>query len=266
MSTLAFCAVLLLFLELLGLPVAFCGTLALSGYNEQWMAGHATWYGEPLGEGSSGGACGYTKLADTPYGPKIAAGNDPIFQGGSGCGACFEVKCNYPSCKSEPTRIIITDQCPGGTYCSTSQPAFDLSGAAISDMAVSGKDGELRNIGLYDILYKRVPCEYPNQNIAFQVDAGSSAFWLSLLVKYMGGPGDIESVEIRTTGSSSFQPAKHNWGASWMLINTSGQPFKGPYDVKIVSKLNGHTVIAEKAIPEFFEPGKLYESNVQMAY
>ncbi|KAG0601799.1 hypothetical protein M758_11G140400 [Ceratodon purpureus] len=240
--------------------------LGENGYNEQWMAGHATWYGEPNGEGSSGGACGYTKLTGTPYGPRIAAGNDAIFQGGKGCGQCYEVKCSYAECRQEATRIVITDQCPGGEYCSKAEPAFDLSGAAISAMALPDKDGALRNIGLYDILYKRVPCEFQGQNIAFQVDQGSTGFWLSFVVKFLGGPGDIDSVEIRHSGSSSFQPAKHNWGASWMLINTSGQAFKGPYDIRVVSKLNGHAVTAEKVIPEFFEPGKLYESNVQLKY
>lgn len=108
-----------------------------------------------------------------------------------------QVMCTYPSCSSTATRIVITDLCPGGTYCSTGEPAFDLSGAAISSMALPGRDGELRNIGLYNILYKRVPCQYPNQNIAFKIDAGSTAFWLSFSIKYEGGPGDTASVAIR---------------------------------------------------------------------
>lgn len=55
-------------------------------------------------------------------------------------------------------------------------------------------------------------------------------------------------------------------GASYMLICYSGQPFRGPYDIKITARLNGHVVIAEHAIPEYFQPGALYESNVQLAY
>lgn len=92
----------------------------------------------------------------------------------------------------------------GGTYCSTGEPAFDLSGMAMSNMALPGRDGELRNLGLYDIQYKRVPCYYPNQNIAFKVDAGSTPYWVSFTVKYQGGPGDIESVEVRQVKPPMF--------------------------------------------------------------
>jgi hypothetical protein len=214
---------------------------------------------------AAGGACGYTQLTGTPYGNKIAAGNAPIFQGGQGCGQCYDVMCSYSSCSSTPTRIVITDLCPGGNYCSTGSPAFDFSGAAISSMANPGQEAELRNVGLYDILYKRVPCQYSNQNIAFQVDAGSSPYWLSFTVKFLGGPGDIASVQISQAGGS-FQPAKHNWGANWMLINYNGQPFQGPYSVQITALLNGHTVVANQVIPQYFQPGQLYQSNVQLMY
>jgi hypothetical protein len=55
---------------------------------------------------------------------------------------------------------------------------------------------------------------------------------------------------------------QHNWGASWMLIDYSGQPFKGPFDVQIIAKLNGHSLIAWNAIPDYFQPGATYNSTV----
>lgn len=256
--------VLLLLVGLVG-ALATDVNLAASGYSTNWLQGHATWYGDPYGEGSTGGACGYTQLSGTPYGSKIAAGNAPIFQGGKGCGTCFDVKCTYASCNPEPTRIVITDLCPGGQYCSTGNPAFDFSGAAITAMALPGRDQELKNIGLYDIQYMRVPCNYPNQNIAFKVDQGASPYWMSFTVKYMGGPGDIEKVEVQCS-NGDWSAAQLSWGANWMLINYSGQPFKGPYNVRITAKLNGHVVVAYEAIPEYFQPGTLYNSHVQLRY
>ena len=67
-------------------------------------------------------------------------------------------------------------------------------------------------------------------------------------------------------GKSSFEPMQHNWGANWMAISYSGKPFQGPFDVQITAKLNGHTLIASKVIPQNFQPGALYNSKVQFAY
>lgn len=92
----------------------------------------------------------------------------------------------------------------GGTFCSTGEPAFDLSGMAMTNMALPGRDQELRNLGLYEIQYRRVPCYYPNQNVAFKVDPGSTPFWLSFTIEYQGGPGDIESVAIRQVMNLAF--------------------------------------------------------------
>lgn len=45
-------ALLLLLSQLLSDVQA--GFLAQQGYNEQWVVGRATWYGDPYSEGSSG--------------------------------------------------------------------------------------------------------------------------------------------------------------------------------------------------------------------
>jgi hypothetical protein len=240
--------------------------LAQNGYDINWQYGHATWYGNAYGEGSDGGACGYTSLENTPYGSNVAAGSAAVFSNGQGCGICYDVKCTYSICNSKPTRIVITDFCPGGVYCSTDEVAFDLSGTAMDSLAVPGLESTLRNFGQYDIQYMRVPCDYGGQNVAFAVDAGSSPYWLSFAVRYEGGPGDIESVMIRQSGSYDWVAMQHNWGASWMLIDYSGQAFRGPYDVQITAKLNGHSLIAWNAIPDYFQPGATYNSSVQLLY
>jgi hypothetical protein len=106
--------------------------------------------------GIAGGACGYGVLSTSPYGSSIAAGNSPLFLNGSGCGVCYEVKCNHTDlCKPTATDVVITDLCPGGAFCDGSFPHFDLSGTAISNMAISGQEEALRTVAVYDLLYRR---------------------------------------------------------------------------------------------------------------
>jgi hypothetical protein len=67
-------------------------------------------------------------------------------------------------------------------------------------------------------------------------------------------------------GSSSFQAMQHNWGSNWKMNSYSGKPFRGPFDVRITSRLSGRSVIAKQVIPQNFQPGALYTSKVQFAY
>ena len=43
----------------------------------------------------------------------------------------------------------------------------------------------------------RTPCKYPGKSISFRVNEGSTEFWLSLLVEFEDGDGDVGSMHIR---------------------------------------------------------------------
>ncbi|KAF8413902.1 hypothetical protein HHK36_001898 [Tetracentron sinense] len=43
----------------------------------------------------------------------------------------------------------------------------------------------------------RTPCKYPGKNVAFNVNKGSTDYWLALLVEFEGGDGDIGSMHIK---------------------------------------------------------------------
>ena len=43
----------------------------------------------------------------------------------------------------------------------------------------------------------RTPCKYRGKNIAFHVNEGSTDYWLSLLVEFEGGDGDVGSMHIK---------------------------------------------------------------------
>lgn len=50
----------------------------------------------------------------------------------------------------------------------------------------------------------RTPCKYRGKNIAFHVNEGSTDYWLSLLVEFEGGDGDVGSMHIKEV--CSFLP------------------------------------------------------------
>jgi hypothetical protein len=51
----------------------------------------------------------------------------------------------------------------------------------------------------------RTPCKYGRKSIAFRVNEGSTNFWLSLLVEFEDGAGDIGSMQIKqVTNNESF--------------------------------------------------------------
>ena len=50
----------------------------------------------------------------------------------------------------------------------------------------------------------RTPCKYPGKNIAFHVNEGSTNYWLSLLVEFEGGDGDVGSMHIREVPLSTL--------------------------------------------------------------
>ncbi|KAH9608265.1 hypothetical protein KSS87_000536 [Heliosperma pusillum] len=162
----------------------------------RWNSAVATWYGEPNGDGSSGGACGYGSLVDVkPFKGRVGAVNPILFKSGEGCGACYKVRClDKTICSKRAVTVIITDECPG---CSRTSVHFDLSGAAFGRMAFEGEGGHLRNRGILNIKYVKTACKYPGKTVAFRVNEGSTDYWLSLMVEYEDGDGDVGSMQIK---------------------------------------------------------------------
>ncbi|XP_070055302.1 expansin-B15-like [Nicotiana tomentosiformis] len=217
----------------------------------------ATYYGAPNGAGSDGGACGYTNaVSQTPYNSFVSAGNPPLYRKGLGCGACYQVKCNLGPCSGNPVTVTITDECPG---CSGAIH-FDLSGTAMGAMAKPGQANALRNMGNIPISYQRVPCVYKNTNVAFKVDPGSNANFLSVNVEFESGDGDLNLVELVPARSTQSITMNHVFGATWSTnINPSTQP--APYSLRLTTEFN-KKLTAPNVIPVGWKPGQAYNSNV----
>ncbi|XP_078427435.1 expansin-B16-like [Wolffia australiana] len=226
-----------------------------------WLPATATWYGSAEGDGSDGGACGYGTLVDVrPLKARVGAVSPILFKDGEGCGACYKVKCvmDQDVCSRRPVTVIVTDECPGGV-CANGNTHFDLSGAAFGRMAVSGYGSELRNRGLIPVLYRRTPCKYAGKSITFRVNEGSTEYWLSLLVEFEDGDGDIGSMSLQEAASSEWLEMKHLWGATWALI---GGPLNGPFSVKLTTLASQMTLTARDVIPKNWSPTGVYTSGL----
>ncbi|KAK6252948.1 hypothetical protein QUC31_014668 [Theobroma cacao] len=227
-----------------------------------WHPATATWYGSPDGDGSDGGACGYGSLVDVkPLRARVGAVSPVLFKSGEGCGACYKVRCLDKSiCSRRAVTIIVTDECPGG-YCANGRTHFDLSGAAFGRMAINGESAQLRNRGELPVVYRRTPCKYPGKNIAFHVNEGSTDYWLSLLVEFEDGDGDVGSMHIRevSANSNEWLEMNHLWGANWCIIRG---PLKGPFSVKLTTLSTGRALSARDVIPRNWSPKATYTSRL----
>ncbi|PVH47844.1 hypothetical protein PAHAL_4G163500 [Panicum hallii] len=226
-----------------------------------WLSGAgATYYGAPNGDGGEGGACGYqTAVGKQPFDSMIAAGSTPLYRGGEGCGACYEVKCTTnAACSGHPVTIVITDQSPGGLF-PGEVAHFDMSGTALGAMAKPGMADKLRAGGVLRIQYRRVQCKYPGVNVAFKVDQGANPFYFDVLVEFEDDDGDLSAVELMEAGSRAWTPMAHNWGATWRLNN--GRRLNAPFGLRLTSD-SGRVLVVSNAIPAGWKPGTTYRSLV----
>ncbi|XP_047149969.1 putative expansin-B2 [Vigna umbellata] len=228
--------------------------------DDQWNVAAATWYGEPEGAGSDGGACGYAdSVQKPPLSKMISAGGSSLFRGGRGCGACYQVKCRESTaCSGNPVSLMITDECPG---CHSASVHFDLSGTVFGSMATPGKENSLRNVGQLQILYRRVACSFGN-SIAFSVDKGANPYYFATAIEYENGDGDLVEVQLKQANSDTWLPMQRSWGSRWSL--NFGSRMQPPFSIKLTEDGNNkrNTIVAENVIPSGWKAGLVYRSVV----
>ncbi|XP_065864422.1 putative expansin-B2 [Euphorbia lathyris] len=235
-----------------------CYCLNISN-TQSWSPAGATWYGPRNGAGSDGGACGFQDTVEIPPLSKlVSAGGPSLFKSGKGCGACFQVKCTTNSlCSGNPVQVVITDECPG---CTAEAVHFDLSSTAFGAMAISGHADQLLNVGVLQIQYIRVPCNFPGATVAFHVDLGANPYYFSTVIEYEDGGGEVGSVELQQGGSNSWLPMSQSWGSVWKL--NSGSALTGPISLRLTSLESHKTIVANAVIPAGWKPGQTYRSIV----
>ncbi|KAK1629945.1 hypothetical protein QYE76_004260 [Lolium multiflorum] len=82
------------------------GVSAARSYNSGWLPAKATWYGRPNGAGpdDNGGACGFKNVNHYPLSAMTSCGNEPLFQGGAGCGTWSAASSAAPPRGGDETR------------------------------------------------------------------------------------------------------------------------------------------------------------------
>ncbi|XP_051122019.1 expansin-B15-like [Andrographis paniculata] len=232
--------------------------LQYSGGGGGWTPARASWYGNPSGAGSDGGACGYKTAVDTaPFSSLITAAASSLYDSGNACGTCYQVKCTKAAvCSGAAVTVVITDECPG---CDSQNLLFDLSGTSFGTMANRGEANQLRNVGIEDIQYRKVACNFGGTTVAFRVDEGSNPNYFATAIEYEDGDG-LEVAELRRGGGGGeWLRMSRLWGAVHKVDLPGNYP--APFSVRLTSK-SGKVVVADHVIPANYVPGKTYRSMV----
>ncbi|KAH6768667.1 expansin-like A1 [Perilla frutescens var. frutescens] len=204
------------------------------------------------------GACGYGSLAIGFNDGRIAAAAPSIFKDGAACGACFQIRCkNEKICSKEGIRTIATDRNHDNTT------DFVLSSRAFMGMANKGMEQQLLKLGIADVEYKRVPCDYKSKNLAVRVEESSQKpHYLAIKLLYQGGQTEIVAVDVAQVGSSNWGFMSRNHGAIW---DTSRVP-EGALQLRFVvtAGYDGKMYWAKSVLPAAWINGHIYDAGIQI--
>ncbi|KAL3813948.1 hypothetical protein ACJIZ3_015216 [Penstemon smallii] len=233
--------------------------LHITTQNEEWKSATATYSNDTNGSIVTEGACGFGDLQKTSYGGKYSAGLSGIlFNRGSTCGACFEVKCvdHILWCLQGSPSIVLTatDFCPPnyglpadyGGWCNFPRAHFQISKAAFSDIAHEKAD-------LVPIQYRRVKCERKG-GIRFTITG--SVYFLQVLITNVGLDGEVVGVKVKGT-RTAWIPMGRNWGQNWQCnVNLLGQLLS--FEVTTISR---RALTSYGVAPETWKFGQTFEGK-----
>lgn len=244
---------------------ASCGNVSIA--LSAWQPGIASLYGGDFGSahakdyGASIGSCGYADIPVTAW-PFLSIAALPTTGQGyltgpvQGCGTCYQLtcvddgpsfngKCN-PGSAEQSVTVQSVDVCP---ECLPNQ--FDVQAQTFGRIAPEFN-------GRIAMQYRRVTCT-PDQNIMVRVDGNFNGAWLRVFPYGLAGSGGVQSVSIRSTGSTgSWQTMTNKFGAAW---ESYSQP-PHPSDLQI-STDDGQTAVLEGIITD--GASGYLTSNVQLS-
>ncbi|GAB2209598.1 hypothetical protein Drorol1_Dr00026816 [Drosera rotundifolia] len=165
------------------------------------------------------------------------------------------IRCNNTTLCSKPRpKVILTN------YNYNNFTGFVLNSRAFQAMANPCLGKNVSTLGVMDVEYKRIPCDYKNQTLAVRVeDFSKQPGYLAIKVLYQGGQADITRIVVAQIGTSNGASLKLNYGAVW---DTSSAP-AGPLQLTstVTSGVNGKSVVAQKALPANWQHGVIYDTG-----
>ncbi|KAJ4869364.1 Expansin-A20 [Raphanus sativus] len=189
-----------------------------------WKIATATLSRDKDGSSSvtTGGACGYGDLRQSSYGGYSAGLSGKLFNRGSSCGACLEVRCvnHIRWCLQGSPSVVVTatDFCP---------PNSGLS----SDYGVWAE--------------RRVEIQLERELHFFQV-----------LISNVGLDGEVVGVKVKGH-TTAWIPMARNWGQNWhSSLDLIGQSLS--FEVTLIG---GKTIASYDVAPPYWRFGMTYQGK-----
>ncbi|KAJ4848063.1 Expansin-like B1 [Turnera subulata] len=225
--------------------------------SQDFTCSRATYYGSPDCLGTPTGACGFGEYGRTVNDANVAGVSWRLFKNGTGCGACYQVRCKAPQCTDDGVTVVATD------YGEGDHTDFILSPRAYGRMARPNVAGELYSYGVVDVEYRRIPCRYAGYNLMFKVHEHSKyPEYLAIVILYQAGQNDILAVEVWREDCKQWIGMRRAYGA---VFDTPSPP-KGSVSLRFqVSGSAGVTwVEAQNVLPSDWKAGAAYDSTIQL--
>ncbi|XP_038984003.1 expansin-A16 isoform X1 [Phoenix dactylifera] len=207
---------------------------------------------------AEGGACGYGDLEKSGYGKSSAGLSSALFERGSACGACFELRCvdHILWCLQGSPSVVVTaaDFCapnyglPGdyGGWCNYPREHFEMSEAAFVQIA-------RRKADIIPVQFRRVNCDRYG-GMRFTVTGGS--YFYQVLIANVGSDGEVIAVKVKGS-RTGWIPMARNWGQNWQCsADLRGQPLSFE-----VTASSGRTVTSYNVASSNWSFGQTFEGK-----
>ncbi|KAF8380609.1 hypothetical protein HHK36_028097 [Tetracentron sinense] len=211
----------------------------------------------------SGGACGYGDFGRNVNGGAVGAVSR-LYRNGTGCGACYQVKCTIPQlCTDGGMNIVVTDHGEGD------YTDFILSPHGFTKLARPNMAVELMAYGVVDIKYRRISCQYPGYNLMFKVHEHSRfPYYLAIVFLYQAGQKEIVAFELWQSDlwvqedGQQWRGMRKVYGGVWDMVH----PPRGALSLRFqVSGDDGKWVQLRNVIPGDWKAGVVYDSAIQLS-